>query len=116
MADRDAQPDNDELHAEEEDRTWLDEYGAAAVAIACGVASMAALAIGYARSWTAGAEFWRVMDTSIRVGTALAGLGTLAGIWALRRGRGIRGLTLCGGMLIACAVLWAWMLGYLHWI
>ncbi|NBB94512.1 MAG: hypothetical protein GVY16_02095 [Planctomycetes bacterium] len=98
------------------DRTWLQEYGAAAISIALGLASLTVLGVGYARSFSAGVEFWNVMSLCIRIGTVLACLGTLTGIWALLNGRSVRGLTLCGGLLIACGVLWAWMLGYLYWL
>jgi hypothetical protein len=106
----------DSLDVDDAERSWLAEYGSAALSICCGLGSMVILGAGLARASTAGVEFWDLVVRTVRVATVLAGAGTLAGIWGLSHGRSIRGLTLCGGLLIACAVLWAWILGYLRWI
>lgn len=112
------QGDSDsDMPATDEDLTWWQEYALATVAILCGVGSVVALASGIVRALTAqGEAFFQSMHMSLRVSTVLAGVGTLAGIWAVRRGRSAGGLTLCGGMLIACGVMWAWIAGYIYWI
>jgi hypothetical protein len=99
---------------------WPD-YIPGAITVCCAAASLAVLGYGYYQATVhpavdAGRNYFDALGDSVLWGTILALLGVPFGVFAQRTNRPVAGLTICIGMLLVCLVLWAWILGYLHWI